>query len=201
MAGLTVVSPPQSEPVTAEEAMDQCRTDQGEDRGTVAALIVGARQLVESWTGRLLVTQTVTLTLDWFYEEGCCRDEGFSDVSILLDGPVQSLTAAVYDDADGDEQTLTEGTDFALDAAGNVPRLVPAVGSVWPTVSGAANAVRITYVAGYGAPAAVPQALKQAILLLVAHWFLNREAAGAPMAEQPMGVQALCLAFWTGRYR
>ena len=39
----------------------------------------------------------------------------------------------------------------------------------------------------------MPSPLQQAILLLAAHWFEHREAAGAGVAfqELPMGVQAL----------
>jgi uncharacterized phiE125 gp8 family phage protein len=35
--------------------------------------------------------------------------------------------------------------------------------------------IQVTYVAGYGAAASVPQKYKQAMLLLIGHWYENRE--------------------------
>lgn len=48
------------------------------------------------------------------------------------------------------------------------------------------------------APELVPQRVKQAVLLLVGHWFNAREAVvmGTSVAEVPLGVQAL---LWTCR--
>lgn len=53
--------------------------------------------------------------------------------------------------------------------------------------------VSITLTAGFGDAEDVPQALKQAILLLVGHWYENREAVniGNITTELPMAVNAL----------
>jgi uncharacterized phiE125 gp8 family phage protein len=54
--------------------------------------------------------------------------------------------------------------------------------------------IRIRFVAGYGLAAAVPTSLKQACLLLIAHWYEAREAAGSTVSEVagiPFGVEAL----------
>ena len=47
--------------------------------------------------------------------------------------------------------------------------------------------------AGYGTAADVPETFRQAIRLLVAHWYENRAAAAAPdsAAELPYAVTAL----------
>ena len=48
-------------------------------------------------------------------------------------------------------------------------------------------------IAGYGAAAAVPAAIKQAMLLLIGHWFANREAVnvGNIVTAMPLAVEAL----------
>jgi uncharacterized phiE125 gp8 family phage protein len=66
-----------------------------------------------------------------------------------------------------------------------------------PTLTVTATAddtLRVAYKAGYGDAAAdVPQALRQAILLLVGHWFAQREAvASTQLHDVPFAVQALC---------
>jgi uncharacterized phiE125 gp8 family phage protein len=55
--------------------------------------------------------------------------------------------------------------------------VTPAYDKVWPSARSVRDAVQIRFIAGYGDAASdVPQAIKQAILLLVGHWFENREA-------------------------
>jgi uncharacterized phiE125 gp8 family phage protein len=67
----------------------------------------------------------------------------------------------------------------------------------WPTPTLRTVApIRVRYVAGYGATAAsVPSRYKQAILLLVGHWYENREAVniGNIVNTLPLAVDALLL--------
>lgn len=53
----TLIAPPGEEPVTLAEAKAWCRIDAGDEDALVAALIAAARLMVESLTGRALVTQ------------------------------------------------------------------------------------------------------------------------------------------------
>ncbi len=198
-AQLTVLSGPAAEPVSLDEAKDQLQTDLDDADGLLGLYITAARGLVEEYTGRTLTTKQLRLTLDTWREEGYARWECWADDAlILLDGPpVQSIDAVRYYDSAGDQQTLAT-TAYAL----SLGRLCPAPAATWPTLqSGRAGAVEIDYTAGYGQPEDVPAGLPAAILLLVGHWFLHREAVGQPMSEQPLGVRSLCSSFWTGRYR
>jgi uncharacterized phiE125 gp8 family phage protein len=67
----------------------------------------------------------------------------------------------------------------------------------WPSTDDDINVVTIVYVCGYGASSSsVPKALKQAIYLMIAHLYENRQAvivSGSPTAvvEMPMGVEYL----------
>jgi hypothetical protein len=69
----------------------------------------------------------------------------------------------------------------------------------WPTdVTAGIGAVQVNYVAGYGAASAVPQTIKHAILLLIGHWYVNREAVGPSMSDVPMAVSSLLGSEWAG---
>ena len=59
------------------------------------------------------------------------------------------------------------------------------------------DAVRIAFDAGYGAADAVPQAIKQAILMIVAHWYEHRETVvvGTGAVDIPLGANALLSPF------
>ena len=77
------------------------------------------------------------------------------------------------------------------------PRLVR-TGVIWPQPGKAANGVEIDFTAGYGALATdVPAPLREALLLLIAHWYENREpiAVGAPEMLVPGTVAQLIAPF------
>ena len=58
----------------------------------------------------------------------------------------------------------------------------PAYNESWPEVrSNELNAVQITYQAGYGAAEDVPDAIKQAMYLLIGDMFENRLTEARPM--------------------
>jgi uncharacterized phiE125 gp8 family phage protein len=190
---LTIVQTvaPAEEPVTTAEAKAHCRVDHDDEDTLIASLIVAARQWCESWTGRQFVTATWRLSLDGF--PGCAIR--------LPKPPLQSVSSVAYDAADGTATTLGSSA-YRTDADSEPGRLTPAYGLTWPTARCQTNAVRVTYVAGYGAASAVPKAVKQAILLLVGHWYANREAVGSGgvASEIAMTAQALLTPFWTGQH-
>ena len=52
--------------------------------------------------------------------------------------------------------------------------------------------VEIDLAAGFGAAAEVPADLRQAVLLLAAHWHEQRHVSADPAGEAPFGVRAIC---------
>jgi len=101
-----------------------------------------------------------------------------------------------YFDTDGVEQTLTEGTDFLVDNESEPGRITPAPDTGWPATQNRPNAVSVEFVAGFGDASKVPQGIKQAILLMVGHWYENREAVtmqGNNAGELPMAVDSLLM--------
>jgi uncharacterized phiE125 gp8 family phage protein len=183
-----VVTEPQEEPVTLAEAKAHCRVLHSAEDDLLSALIVAARQHVEQVTWRALVTQVRQVTLDRW--PSSWRDG--TDAIALPGGTVSEVGSVKYTGSNGAEVTL-DPSGYHAALAGDRPLVYPAWGTVWPTTRDEREAVRVQYTTGYGAAADVPQGLKQAMLLLIGHWYANREASvvGTITAELPQAVGAL----------
>ena len=137
-----------------------------DDDAYLEACIAAATDHVDGkdgWLGRALGTQTWDLVLDEFPSEG---------IRIPLP-PMQSVTYLRYVSPDtGLEVTLTENTDYLVDVYSEPGWIMPGANG-WPAIMDTINAVRVRFVAGYEA---VPPAIKQAVMLLAAHYYENRES-------------------------
>lgn len=131
----------------------------------ITLLIASARAHVEQELGRWLITQTIDAYLDSFP----CWD----DQAIRLP-PLQSITEIVYVDSAGDSQTLATSS-YQVDSTSKPARIVPAHGTSWPSTREQLNAVRVRFVAGYGAAAAVPQCVKHWMALRIKSLYDNRD--------------------------
>lgn len=183
-----IIEAPEVEPVTLDEARDHLRvvpysTDSdGEgvhpDDAYISALIVAARQYCESFLERALISQTLEFALDSFPTE---------EIKVVRPN-ILEVESIKYD---SDTEQTVDPEDYGIDDYRADQWIVPV--SAWPVSSGAANSVRIRYIAGYGETAEdVPMAIRQALLLLVGHWYAHRESVDASnLAELPMGVNAL----------
>lgn len=173
---------PASAPVTLAEAKAQLRIDHDDEDTLLGRLIDSAATTVEEMTGRALVTQTWRLDMPAPSGRAAIR---------LERAPVAALSAAVYTDGAGAEQTLALD-DLRLYGDADAPLVEPVSGKTWPAAGTDVDAMRITFVAGYGDADAVPEPLRQAVLLLVAHQFERREAVGLnQLAAMPFGVTML----------
>lgn len=180
-----IVTAPAEEPVSLQEAKDHLRVEVTADDALIGRLITDAREWVERFTRRALVTQTRRL---WAYQfpdsafdqDGIGRDSACRDCTALHlpGGKVQSVLSVQFTDTAGVLQAL-ETTEYTLDSKDpqKHARLVPAYGKSWPATRDEANAVQVQYVAGYGAAAAVPAIVKQAILLHAGWHYETREAS------------------------
>ena len=181
--GLTQTSGPAVEPLSLTDAKLHCRIDGSVENTMVTAWIQAAREYVENFTRRQLITATWAYTLD-----------AFPATILVPRPPLQSVTSLAYVDSNGDTQTLTENTDFVKNTGRVIGQVYPAYGESWPATRWYPQAVTLTYVAGYGDAASdVPQAIVAAIKLLVAHWYENREAVvvGTITAQVPIAVESL----------
>lgn len=179
---------PAASPVTLAEAKAHCRVLHDDEDAYIQALIDAAIDLVdgEGMLGRAMLTQT--------WAQWVPQSPGRVRLSM---GPFRSLTGVHYYNA---EAVLTEATlsDFDVHKQGDVVTVGPKDGFSWPGTQVRPDAIRITYTAGFGDAAGdVPQGIRNALLMLVGHWYANREAVtDATMRDLPMAVEALI-----GRHR
>lgn len=156
-----VATPPATEPVSLADMRLHLGITQATETGRdaiITARIIAARQWVEQQTGLALITQTLN---GWDGSFPHCGG------AVDLKGPLQSVTGVTYTDANGQPQTLNP-TLYQVDTV--VGRIMPAYNQSWPDVRKSFNAVKIVYVAGYGNAAAIPQAIKEAIMFIVGQW-------------------------------
>lgn len=188
--GLVQYAAPSVEPVTLSEAKLHCRVDTATDDTLITSLITAARQLAEEITRRALITQTWDLKMDAWPDD---------TVLELPLPPLASVTSVSYKDSSA--VTATFGSsNYTVATSGIYGRIVLLEGVSWPSVTlYAAEAISVRFVAGYGLAVNVPQAIKQAILLLVGHYYENREAVlmpmGGSMVQLPIGVQSLLMPY------
>ncbi|HXH05859.1 MAG TPA: hypothetical protein VNI83_04640 [Vicinamibacterales bacterium] len=187
---LRLVSGPTEEPVTRLEAKRHLRLDDGltADDPLVDGLIRAARERVEAVTGRQLVKATYELVAGGFPR---------ADSLELPRPPLRQVISVTYRDPTGTTRTW-ETTRYQILApsgpAAARGRIAPVYGETWPpTQPETLEAVTIRFEAGYGAPAAVPAALKQAILLLLGAWYVRREDDTDP--EVPTAAYNLMVPF------
>ena len=182
---LTLVTGPAVEPVSLTEAKSHLRVDITDDDALITALITAARQMAEEISRRALITQTWKYILDAWPK---------GDELTLPLPPLQSVASITYKDKDGNSATFSSGS-YIVDADCEPGRVVLAYGATWPsTTLYPAGAITVQFTAGYGDSASdVPQAIRQAMLLMIGHWYENREqvTVGAVAREIPLGVEAL----------
>jgi len=179
-----LVTPPATTPISLNEAKAHCRIDHSDDNNTFDALILVATSYADGWTGilgRCLVTQTWRQDFDRFNR--CLR---------LPLYPVSAITSVKYDDTSDIEQTVA-GSNYDLldDDLGAFLRFKDTFS--FPSIHDDRPAVRVTYSAGYANAAAVPEAIKHGLLLLISHWYENREpiVVGQQAQQVPLAVDAL----------
>jgi len=204
---LRLKTAPATEPVSLTEAKLFLRVDHTEEDALISDLISAAREMVENRILRALITQTWTLTLDFFpaarspdWWDGVRQasinsiDEGGRTI-VLPRPPLVSVThLKTY--GEDNVATTYSSDNYIVDLTSQPGRLVLENGQVWPADLRAARAIEVEFVAGYGAASDVPKALKTAIMMILAKMYECRgEAVEMPtMAEKlisPFSVQYL----------
>jgi uncharacterized phiE125 gp8 family phage protein len=117
--------------------------------------------------------------------------------------PLLSIDFIEYIDTDGVLRTL-DASQYQVDTSSEPARIAPAPNSNWPLTqisirAPMLNTVTIQFQCGYGAdPTEVPNTIRAAMKLLIAHWYDNRSEviAGTRLVavQIPIGAESL---LWT----
>ena len=169
---------PTSEPVSLADAKEHLRIIGTSSDNDITAYLAAARDYVEGYTNRQLVTATYTAKLDGFPPNGCRL--------YLPKPPLASVTSLAYIDSEGVTQTVST-SDYEVVRGQVGGYLVPASGTSWPTdamMLDGGEIVTIVYVAGYGVSSAVPPTINAAIRLIVGDLFENRESASIASVKE-----------------
>jgi len=186
-------------PVTLTEAKQTLLVDHTADDDLITQLIEAATREVETLTARSLVTQTREMVLTAWpggWTAGR-RWVGIPTTAILLEHPpVTSITSIKYVTDAGVEVTMTSA-EYELISDVTPPYVWPGQDDLWPSDSlRSAAPIRVRYVAGYGAAAAVPSDFKRLILGLVVVDYENREAMAPGALTQRQRIEAACRMHW-----
>ncbi|KFB10653.1 head-tail connector protein [Nitratireductor basaltis] len=160
---------PAVEPVTLSEARAHMRLDHDSEGDLIAGLIRAAREEVERSTGLALIEQSWRLVLDaWPQDEPV----------LLKKGPVRAIHGVTVYGREGEAQAMA--VEKLVADTNSTPARLFLTKRPKPDVM--INGIEIDFSAGFGESGAdVPDLLKRAILLLVAHWY---EFRGAVRADQ-----------------
>ena len=177
---LILTSPPASEPVTLAEAKAHLKIDVDDDDDLITRLIASARRAVEQYTGRALVMQSWRFTIDQWPA---------SRTLALPKPPLLAVTAVTTYDRAG-TGTVLSPSSYIVDADEQPARITLKETTVLPSPLREAGGIAVAFDAGYGSPSDVPDALKTAILSLVAHLYASRGDGDVPPPFQAIAMMA-----------
>lgn len=181
---LVLTRAPTSEPIALDDIKAQLRIEGTSEDVVLSSLLLTSRLHVETALGLALVAQGWTLTLDDWPPAGVLH---------LPIRPLLSVDAVRVLPAAGAPALLHPST-YVVDTTGWRGRIVRAFGAEWPQPGKSANGIEIDITAGFGANATdVPAPIRQALLLLTAHWYEKRDPVeiGGKGARIPAAVSNL----------
>ena len=196
---VTRATGPAVEPLTVAEAKLHLRVDISDDDVFIGTLITAAREWVEAYLDRTLITTQLILRAAEFPTE---------ELELARPPMVASGTATAvvitYTLADTTTATLSTAL-YRVDRTSTPGNVAPIINGTWPSdVIEDANAVAVTYWAGYGpTSASVPATIRHACLMLIGHWYEQRSAVLTATISKPLefAVESLLASNNWGQYR
>jgi len=173
-------------PVTVAECKADLRIQHSAEDDLIESLIADATDYMDAPNGvigKALITQT------WEISTRISIVDSRIYIPIT---PVQEISSIQYYDAENATQSL-DVDDFLLIGDENSAFIEPLSGTSWPSTYDRPDAVKITVIAGFGDyQNQVPNSIRRAIRLLVAHWFEHRHAVTeSSYSEMPLAVENL----------
>jgi len=228
-----LVTAPTAMPVSLTEAKAHLRVTSSDEDALITALIASATAYLDGWTGilgRCLMQQIWRQHYDCFDGEIVALRAARWDRSHRLhhrcglrlplvpvisvtpnpDNPSDPLGVHYLDTAGVQQSVASENYELLVDDLGAFVRFK--IDFVFPMTQLQGPVVSITYSAGYlteqpASPAEnvelLPVPIKQAMLLMIGHWYANREAVAVgsiSAASLPLAVEALLAPYRRARF-
>jgi uncharacterized phiE125 gp8 family phage protein len=168
-------------PVSLDQAKTHLRVTHTDDDQYINALLLAATSWAEKFQTRTYVTREHTMYLD-----------KWQTVIRPTYSPLIATGVVIkYLDTNGAEQTLSSSI-YRVDASTEPGRITVAYLQSWPDIRYVTNTITVTYNAGYGTAAAVPDEIKAAIKLIVGHFYEHRETVSeVKMENVPLSAKEL----------
>jgi hypothetical protein len=187
--------------VTLDEVKAQLRISGNTEDSYLTNLILSATNYFELKSGRDLINKTYATYPDNFpgnsggYAPVLYGSYyGLGSPILLKKSRLQSVTSIEYykDDA---LVTFSSSNYYFTKEANNWPQIFLKQDSNWPTdLDNRAQAVKITFVCGFGTTAAdVPMSIKQCLLQMITYLYENRGDCGGDCAKLPAFIQSSIL--------
>lgn len=164
-----LLTPPSETPVSLAEAKAHCRVTHSDDDTYITGLIGAA---VGHLDGRAGILGRCIMEQEWVFPFPKWPATG----KLVVDIPDVTEAAVTYFDEDGAEQTVPDSVYLVeRDVRGTAIWLMS--GFTWPALHADRPApVQVTVTAKILANAPALQAIRHAMLLMIGHWYENREA-------------------------
>jgi len=152
--------------IKLQDVKDHLRIKDGTEDTLIQAYLNTAIFHYEDFTGRIVNVSEFKCTLDSFPSNGKLVE--------LMRYPVKAIQEIKFVDADGADQVLVL-EDCRIDYSEPL-RLAPALNKSWPVVAPVLGAITIKFECGYADVASLRPSARQAILMMVGHFYNNRES-------------------------
>ena len=187
-----LITPSTGNPITLEEIKDHLRIERGETRDDDMLKIyrTAAVEMVENITNRKLMPQTWKLYLDdWPQNE-------YIEIPYSPLRDVATTNILYTNSTRGTTTFNLTGTSssWALDTVSEPGRIVLDNNEDWPTdILYQRNPIEIRFDCGYSASSNIPRSIKNAMLMIIAHFYEQREdtIVGQTIQEVPTASKAL----------
>jgi hypothetical protein len=211
--GLKLVTPPLVEPLDLTATKNYLRIDSGDTTqdSIILDMITAARQRCERIIDRALVSQAWRMTMDTWPSDSPIRwprflvddwpfgssggfDGTTNGVIRLPRSPLISVDSITYIDIGGNTQTWNS-SNYNVDTDAEPGRITLVYNQVFPVILPRADAITVSFTAGYGTTAdTVPLEIRDRLRSCVAYMFENREQPDQKFLDD------LFAGLWIGEY-
>jgi uncharacterized phiE125 gp8 family phage protein len=181
--------------------IDSDLVESNPDDNDLLGYLEAAIEHAEDVTGLSIALRTWEIALDNFPQSwpGCAPHHHRNGIK-LPRSPFISVESFFAPEGGSSDGEFDLGDDYIVDDFSQPPRLLPVTS--WPSMTSSTNAIRIRFRAGYRTDSyfdtdydgaqTLPASIRQALLLLVGHFFENREnSVEKALSTIPHGFQTL----------